>query len=344
MTFARDLASFADSASQNLTFRNAIINGAMQVWQRGTSVAVSGSSAYTFAADRWGYFRGSYATGMTVSRQATGDTTNLPNIQYCARVQRDSGNTSTQIIYVQQNFETVNSIPLVGKTVTLSFYARAGANFSSASNVLSFGVNTGTGTDQSLLSGYTGSASPISTNVTLTTTWQRFSATATLSSSATQIGIGFNYTPVGTASTNDYFEITGVQLEAGPAATPFETRPFQTELALCQRYYYRSSDGNVYQTYGIGFATSLQIVDFVVPLPVIMRTAPTTTLDAASLAISDGVTAYTSGSFVLINSSQAKNIATIRYTHGTTVLTTHRPYRLEANNSTSSYIGVSAEL
>jgi len=338
MTFARDLASFADSASQNLTFRNLIINGAMQVWQRGTSVAVSGSSAYTFAADRWGYFRGSYATGMTVSRQATGDTTNLPNIQYCARVQRDSGNTSTQIIYVQQNFETVNSIPLVGKTVTLSFYARAGANFSSASNVLSFGVNTGTGTDQSLLSGYTGSASPISTNVTLTTTWQRFSATATLSSSATQIGIGFNYTPVGTASTNDYFEITGVQLEAGPAATPFENRPYGIELILCQRYFVRLIDppGS-----GVGTGTTTNGASRVsFALPVEMRAAPTIT-STGTFDFWNGSTVTTSTSFTASFSNKTGLEAEWNITSAYTIGHAVKAY---ISGSTTKIINASIEL
>jgi len=219
--------------------QNPVLNSAMQVWQRGTSVAVSGAFALTYAADRWGFFRTGYATGMTVSRQVTGDTTNLPFIQYAQRVQRDSGNTSTGIIYTLQNFESINSIPFAGKTVTYSFYARAGANYSAASSALSYSVNTGTGTDQNLVNGYTGQAAPISTTATLTTTWQRFTATAALSSSATQIGVAFAYTPVGTAGANDYFEVTGVQLEVGSVATPFHTyaATIQGELAACMRYY-----------------------------------------------------------------------------------------------------------
>jgi hypothetical protein len=59
---------------------NPVLNSAFQVWQRGTSMA---GSATAFCADRWN----AYATGSTTfSRQVTGDTTNLPNIQYCARV------------------------------------------------------------------------------------------------------------------------------------------------------------------------------------------------------------------------------------------------------------------
>ena len=68
--------------------RNGVINSGFQVWQRGTSRAVTSVNVYT--ADRW---TANYTvlSPMTISRQATGDTTNLPFIQYCARVQRDSG-------------------------------------------------------------------------------------------------------------------------------------------------------------------------------------------------------------------------------------------------------------
>jgi hypothetical protein len=223
---------------------NPVINSAMQIWQRGTSVAVSGAASLTYAADRWGFFRTGFATGMTVSRQATGDTTNLPFIQYSQRVQRDSGNTSTALTYSGQNFETVNSIPYAGKTVTLSFYARAGANFSAASSALTVLFVSGTGTDQNFLNGFTGNTSVVNTNATLTTTWQRFTYTATIGATATQLAPVFYYTPVGTAGANDWFEFTGVQLDIGSVALPFRTNgaTIQGELAACQRYYEKSYD------------------------------------------------------------------------------------------------------
>jgi hypothetical protein len=59
---------------------NPVLNSAFQVWQRGTSVAITSSSISAYQADRWQGYRG--ATGGTVSRQVTGDTTNLPNVQY----------------------------------------------------------------------------------------------------------------------------------------------------------------------------------------------------------------------------------------------------------------------
>jgi hypothetical protein len=52
-----------------------------------------------------------------------------------------------------------------------------------------------------------------------------------------QIGLNIQYIPVGTAGANDYFDITGIQLELGSVATPFEVRPGSVELGLCHRYY-----------------------------------------------------------------------------------------------------------
>ena len=216
---------------------NPVLNSAFQVWQRGTSFTAS-SATTGYTADRWLGYRS--VAGGTISRQVTGDTTNLPNIQYCARVARDSGNTSTATINYYNVFESANSIPFAGKTVTLSFYARKGANYSSTTtNVL---LTTGTGTDQNILSGFTGQTNAISSTVTPTTTWARYTYTATLATTATQISIGIIQNPLGTAGAADYLEITGVQLEVGSVATPFKTYAgtIQGELAACQRYYEKS--------------------------------------------------------------------------------------------------------
>ncbi len=96
---------------------NPVLNSAFQVWQRGTSVSGAGGGAYT--ADRWFVYAGGQ---MTVSRQLTADTTNLPFIQYCGRVQRTSGSTDATNAPFGQSFETINSRPFAGKTVTFSYY------------------------------------------------------------------------------------------------------------------------------------------------------------------------------------------------------------------------------
>jgi hypothetical protein len=211
------------------SFRNKIINGGFDVWQRGTSVALNTSGIYT--ADRFSGFQSATATA-TVTRQSTG----LDGFRYALRLSRDSGSSGTGPINLYQALETANSVSLQGKSVTFSFYARKGANFSAASDLLLASVLSGTGTDEGVVAVWTGSATVVSENKTLTTSWQRFSVTGTVGASATQLRVRFAFTPVGTAGAADYIEITGVQLEAGSVATPFESRPYGVELALCQRY------------------------------------------------------------------------------------------------------------
>ena len=259
---------------------NPVLNASMQIAQRGTSFTAS--NAYTL--DRW--YKGA-APAATFTQQATSDTTNLAFIQKCIRIQRNSGSAATNAVDFGQNFETVNSIPYAGKTVTLSFYARAGANFSATSNTLTAQVYSGTGTDQSVFTGFTGQATVLSSAVTLTTTWQRFTATATVGATATQLALYFQYSPTGTAGANDYYEITGLQLEVGSVATPFKTYAgtIQGELAACQRYFYKTypqsvTPGTATNYIGSATGTALTTAAIITPVryAVTMRTTPTITI------------------------------------------------------------------
>lgn len=256
--------------------KNFVINGALQIWQRGTSFNNPASAYYT--ADRFQGMRHSQVSGITVSRQATGDTTNLPQIQYCARVSRDSGNTSTNALYFGTCLETASSIPLAGQAVTLSFYARKGANYSPTSDALTVKLISGTGTDQNntFTGSYTGSADVISQTATLTSTWQRFTYTGTVGATATELQVLVFASPTGTAGAADYYEITGIQLERGSVATAFQTATgtIQGELAACQRYYTLWASGTA-QPIGMGTYLNATQVNGTVALPVEMRTAPT---------------------------------------------------------------------
>ncbi|CAB4180196.1 hypothetical protein UFOVP1041_11 [uncultured Caudovirales phage] len=268
----------ASAGSSNVAGKNGVLNSAFQIWQRGTSVAFG---AYTYTADRWQCYNN--GTVATATRQVTGDTTNLPNIQYCARIQRTAGSALTNAIQVSQSFETINSIQYAGKTVTLSFYARKGANYSPTSDILNYTLNTGTGTDQRVLAGYTGNTAIINQNATLTTTWQRFSYSASVGATATEIGIAFNFNPTGTAGANDYFEITGVQLEIASSATAYSpnTSTYETELAACQRYYQRYGGTN-YMAMGMGVYVATTVCRVFFGMPVTLRTAPTLSNSTAS--------------------------------------------------------------
>jgi hypothetical protein len=326
---------------------NAVINGGMDIWQRGTSAA---GSYPTYLADRWMNYRST--TGSTFSLQNTNDTTNLPSIQYCQRISRDSGNTSTVAIYTSQSLENSMSKPFVGQTVTLSWYARAGANFSAASSNMAIDFIYGTGTDQNAIAGFTGATS-INTGSgvrTLTTTWQRFTITGTVSTSATQIGVNFYYIPVGTAGAADYMEITGVQLELGSIATAFKRSngaggTIQGELAACQRYYYRSLGTNPVTNYGylapLGTATTTSNVLIRLDNPVPMRAVPSS-VDFSSVALSpDDLTVIAVSNVTFQLGVSALNVT---LNLAATGLTQFRPYYAVQNNNTNGYIGVSAEL
>jgi hypothetical protein len=251
----------------------------MRVAQRGTSGA--GSTAATTAGfnglDRWLAYRAAFATGLTWTQIAASLPSGFAN---SLRVQRDNANAGTGACWVTQTFENEASTPFQGQPVVLSFWAKAGANFSSASSALTVSLKSGAGTEVSAVttSGpafVTTDTAEINTTVTLTTAWQRFVVTdASLSASLTQIAVSFGFTPVGTASTNDWFEITGVQLEIGTALTPFEARPIQQDTALCQRYYYRWSSDQTQAFAGMGVCRSTTSGTFLVKFPTTMRATP----------------------------------------------------------------------
>jgi hypothetical protein len=341
MTKARSSADFAAGGPQ-VAGKNAIINGGMDIWQRGTtSASITTSQVYT--ADRWTAVTGA-STGTVVSRQTTSDTTNLPFIQYCARVQRSSGQTGTSLVQFAQSIESVNSVRYAGQSVTLSFYARAGANYSSASNALNVLMLTGTGTDQQVLVGYTGSVSAINSFATLTTTWQRFTFTATLATNTNEIGVDFYYTPVGTAGANDYFEVTGVQLELGSVATPFSRAggTIQGELAACQRYYYRAVAATGYGILApVAYTNTTTQATGNIQFPVTMRVAPTSLDSSAISFLRYADTAFNMSSVALSANNNAFCTSITGTVSGATAGTVGR---ITGANDATAYLGFSAEL
>jgi hypothetical protein len=342
MSRARDLGSSINSITAG---KNFIINGGMDVWQRGTSIT-NGYPIY--GADRWL----NYGNGNGVmSRQPVSDTTNLPGIQYCLRLQRTSGSTSTNSLYMSQSIETINSIPLAGKTVTLSYYARRGANFSGTSfnisNMLVVETVSGTGTDQNCVAGFTGGTNPaggVSYQV-ITSTWTRYSFTFVVPSSSTQLGFNFFFAPTGTAGANDYFEITGIQLELGSSATTFSRAggDIQGELAKCQRYYWRTSTGGTYKGFGFGMGFSTTQARCMIQFPQTMRTTPAGVEGGGVIAVMDSVTGYLSTGISIDGNVMTPQSAYVNVSVASG-LTQYRPYFLYSMADANAYIGFSAEL
>ena len=252
-----------DTQSQYTGFKNRIINGDMDIWQRGTTA----TGAYVYGADRW-------ATGPFTASQTISRSTSVPSgsvAQYSLNLQRPTSSTSTTTTIVMQTIETANCYDLAGQTVTISFWAKAGANFSAASNNLNIQVATGTAADQGGVSYYTWTGFSGFTNTQpITTTWTKYSFSGTLGSGVLEIAVLFYFVPTGTAGADDAVYITGVQLEKGATATSFDYRPYGTELVLCQRYYQNYQSMLLSTGYSVG-TTYYGTVLF----PVELRATPT---------------------------------------------------------------------
>jgi hypothetical protein len=238
------------------------------------------TSPAAYTADMWKAWGANSSSALTVSQQDSGVTASPK----CFRLQRTASNTDTGVLGVAQVIETINAKSLQGQSVTLSFKARAGANFSAASSYLVSTISTGTGSDQgstSLIAGtWTGQANTTQNN-TLTTSFQTFTQTITVPSGATEAAVRLSYTPVGTAGAADYFEIMDVQLEVGSSASTFEALPVDVVRARCRRYY----QANTFTTgnpVGVGQCTSTGNAVVTVSVGGEMRAAPTVTLSSTS--------------------------------------------------------------
>jgi hypothetical protein len=265
--------------------------------------SISNTLAYT--ADRW-FAVGGASSSISVSQQAVTAVAGFSNA-----IQFGRNNANTAVINLGHVLETLDSIRCQGQTVTLSFWALAGANWSPASGNLNVLLASGTGTNQSAANlvagswtGYSsltltpqqGSAAPAA-NIAqpVTGAWTRYSFTAVVPSSCTQLGVLFNATPAGTAATNDWVQIMGVQLEIGGQATAFEHRDAEMELALAQRYFFAIPEPASGVVVGAAMVAGTNAETIFIPLPVQMRAAPTVTVSSGSFKfnIAGTVTAVT---------------------------------------------------
>ena len=335
-TLVANSASATGVAWSGPTFtagKNKIINGDFGIWQRGTSF--SNPAALAYNADRFSfYFDGTGAT-RTISQQTfTPGTAPVSGYegQYFFRYAQTVAGTSNTVNLLYQKIENVQTF--AGQSVVLSFWAKAD---SARSITCTANQNFGSGGSADVDTNFTGTAN-------VTTSWQRFSFTVAVPSiSGKTIGtssfLGIRlFLPAGTTPTID---IWGVQVEAGSVATAFQTATgtLQGELALCQRYYYRTvSGGSAYGKLGNGLGSTTTAVQMAVPLPVTMRTAPSA-VDSSNLAVYDsGVTAVT----VTALDAPTPSIGGVVLTCAG--ITVYRPYILIGNNNTAAYIGFSAEL
>ena len=296
--------------------KNAIINGAMEVWQRGTSFSATG-----YTADRW------YSTGTNaITRSTTAPTGFNYSLNWVT-----AGAYPVVATYVE--------LPVTGAkgnftgNWVMSFYAKA-----STASTLSTDVAWADGSSRANL------VAIATQGNSLTTSWQRFTVPVDFDISSpvgTSKAIEVNfYIASGGATIN----ITGVQLEAGTQATPF-TRAggtIQGELAACQRYYYRKTASAAYSTLTtLAYATSTTEGWSPTELPVQFRVKPSA-VEYSNLAFSTPGTGVTAISSATLTADSTVNCALIQL--AATGLTAFRPYTISANNNSSAYLAFTAEL
>jgi hypothetical protein len=220
-------------------FRNRIIKGNFDIWQRGTSFTWS-----DYGADRWVHSR--VGTTHTATREPFElGQTDVPGepTYYCRTVVSSVAGAANYSALVQF-IEDVRTF--AGQQVTVSFWAKVDSTKNIA---IELQQNFGTGGSPSATVGAIGT-----TKVSIGTSWQKVTVTATLPSLFGKIlgttvnnalvlaiffdaGSDFNARTDSLGQQSGTFEIAQVQIEPGPVATPFEHRPQGTELGLCQRYY-----------------------------------------------------------------------------------------------------------
>jgi hypothetical protein len=333
--------------------KNKIINGDFNINQRAfTSNTTSG----LFNFDRWyqlnsggsftvtpqtftpgaapvsGYEGRTFLQGITASQSAAGD-----------------------YAILTQKIESVRT--LAGQTATISFWAKASSGTPKVA--LEVGQSFGTGGSPS---------SQVLTNagaVTISTSWARYSVTISVPSiSSKTIGTTANTSDLRLnlwlSSGSDYnsrngslgiqnstFQIWGVQVEAGSVATPFTTATgtIQGELAACQRYYFLTGKENAYSVFGHGIAYTTTQAYVSIIFPVTMRTAPTV-LDYSTVAGqgSPGGSTTAATNLTINTANTSSKIASLTITVGSGLWTSAYPATILANNSTSGYVGLSAEL
>ncbi len=267
-TMAGELATAIGTAGG----RNLIINGAFDVWQRGTSISLS-SGGRAYGPDRF-MAQSNFSAGSSSLSQQAFTLGAAPVAGYeAANFLRLTAGSTASYFDIGQKVEDVRT--LAGQSATVSFWAKA--SVATTTQVL-LQQNFGSG----------GSASvDLTTNVTVGTSWQRYTFTTTLGSmTGKTIGAGSHlgfYLVVAAPTNSQTFDLWGVQLEAASTASTFRRNGNNPadELIACQRYYVaESGSSNLLQGYMTQASSTAR--DMAVFLPVTMRVAPTVSVTWAA--------------------------------------------------------------
>jgi hypothetical protein len=345
-----DGITFPDSTNQfsgaYFGFKNRLINGDYSVAQRGTSFVSGANDDDTYNLDRW-YVLSDGNDAVDITQ----DTTTVPTNQLTA-IALDV-ETEDKKFGIAQIIEQVNCIGLIGNTVNLSFKAKVSSttkldNVKCAIVAWSGTANTVTsdiisawgaeGTNPTLIADATYENTPA--NLGVTTSYATYSVSAAIDTASTKNIIVFIWSDVTDTTAGDFLYITDVQLEVGSVATPYERRPFGTELALCQRYFAKlsiASDGGVFSAFGSGVQQLSTTGLYFVKYPVTMRASPT--VNGSTLAVSNFVTTVAVNSFATSYMGLDASNVGVNTTGAATGAS-----MLIANNSVAGNLTLSSEL
>jgi len=344
----------------NLGRRNLIINGAYQVWQRGSSATTAVDNL--FLADRFKLFEG------TDGSFTTERSTDVPEgFGYSNKLQVTTADTSLASgQYVQygyyiesQDLQQLAYGTSAAKYVTLSFWVKSsktgsyGFTFKKAAVTqyqypTMFTIDSANTWEKKVIvipPLTIGGLLPNDNTIGMFLSWNLAFGSSYTNATANQwTTTGVNYSTSEQVnwmdSTSNNFYITGVQLEAGSAATPFEHRSYAEELALCQRYFHRwDSTNSVYNNIVIGYILNGNASRGVYQMPNIMRAAP-------SVAHSGNFRAYDGSasrvvSDVLFSRASKEQVYLSFVTSGAVA---NRPSEMGANNDSTATIDFIAEL
>jgi hypothetical protein len=275
---AAQLATLGAAATTQLPNRNAIINGGMDIWQRGTATLTNPAHGLYFV-DRFQLIRalgdGTFDLLQSAETPAAGFPFNYSVKIDCTAV--ETAVAATEFAGIQQKVEGYDFKRFAGETATLSFWVKAVKTGiycvafrntdSSRSYVSEYTINAASTWERKTitLTFNAGGTWYYTNTVGVTITWMLLCGStlqiATANKNTWQTGtyIATDAQVNGLDNTNNNFWLTGVQLELGSVATPFEQRPYAHELALCQRYYERIVPGAAYGAYATGYCQSTTV-------------------------------------------------------------------------------------
>ena len=359
---AANRATFLAS-EQAFSMRNRIINGDMRIDQRnaGASVTIGNAGNLVYTLDRWAAYcdqNSKFSVQQTPS--GTGPTGFASYLGVTSLSAYSVG--ASEAFGLQQSIEGFNTSDLAWGTASASAVTLSFRVYTSLTGAFGGALRNATN-NRSYPFSYTVSAANTWTSISITIpgdttgTWlttngagikiwfslgvgSTFSGTAGVWSGSNFLQPTGSVSVVGTSGATFY--ITGVQLEAGSVATPFERRPYGTELMLCQRYFIALGGDSSYQGFGVGIAGSTAAMFYCFyNLPASMRAKPSVAISGA-LRLDDGYSGGVAATGVSAGESGSPSGAiNVSVASG---LTTGRFYMLQANNSTASRLQFSAEL